>query len=59
MVLPYPDGGRPFDLPREFFSGEVSEGDVLDVRVERDPVETGRVAAENRRLLDGLSGGGR
>ena len=41
VVLPYPDGGRNFDVPREFCPGE-----------------TGWVAGENRRLLDGLAGGG-
>lgn len=31
---------------------------AFDVRVERDGEETGRLAEENRRLLDGLAGGG-
>lgn len=59
VVLPYPDGGRSFDVPREFFPGEASVGDVFDVRFERDRVETERVAEENRRLFDEISGGGR
>jgi hypothetical protein len=45
-------------VPRDFFPDEASVGDVFDVRVERDGEETGRLAEENRRLLDGLAGGG-
>ena len=59
VVLPYPDGRKSFDVPRDFFPGEASVGDVFDVRVERDGEETARLAEENRRLLDGLTGGGR
>ena len=58
MVLPYPGGLKSFDLPREFLPDGASVGDVFDVRFERDRVETERVAGENRRLLDGISGGG-
>ena len=59
VVLPYPDGRRGFDVPRELFPGEASVGDVLEVRVERDRGETRRQAEENRRLLEGLAGGER
>lgn len=59
VVLSYPDGGRSFDLPREFLPDGASVGDVLDVRFERERAETNRVAGENRRLLDGIPGGGR
>ncbi len=59
VALPYPDGGRSFDVPREFFPGDVSVGDVFDVRFEHDRGETERVAEKNRRLLDRLAGGGR
>ena len=59
MVLPYPDGRRGFEVPRAFFPDGASAGDVFDVRVERDAVETERLAEENRRLLGGLTGGGR
>ena len=59
VVLPYPDGRKSFDVPRELFPGEASVGDVFDVEVEHDPEETQRLAEENRRLLDGLTGGGR
>ena len=59
VVLPYPDGRESFDLPRELFPEAASAGDVFEVRVERDPIETERLAEENRRLLDGLAGGGR
>ena len=59
VVLPYPDGRKSFDVPREFFPEEASVGDVFDVRVELHPDETERLAEENRRLLDELAGGGR
>ena len=59
VVLPYPDGRKSFDVPRAFFPEGASAGDVFDVRVELDPAETARLAEENRRLLDGLAGGGR
>ena len=59
VVLPYPDGRKSFDVPRDFFPEEASAGDVFDVRAEHDREETGRLAEENRRLLDGLTGGGR
>ena len=59
VVLPYPDGGRTFDLPREFLPGGASVGDVFDVRLAYDRGETERLAEENGRLLDGLAGGGR
>ena len=59
VVLPYQDGQKGFDVPRELFPGEASVGDVCDVGVERDRGETGRQAEENRRLLEGLAGGER
>jgi hypothetical protein len=59
VVLPYPDGRKGFDLPRDLFPDGASAGDVFDVRLVHDPVETGRISEENRRLLDGLAGGGR
>ena len=58
VVLAYPEGRAAFDVPRSFFPDEASEGDVFDVRAVRDREETGRLAEENRRLLDGLAGGG-
>ena len=58
VVLPYPEGRKSFDLPREFLPDGSSVGDVFDVRFEHDRVETERVAGENRRLLDGIAGGG-
>ncbi len=57
VVLAYPEG-TAFDVPRGFFPDGASEGDVFDVRVVHDREETGRLAEENRRLLDGLAGGG-
>lgn len=58
VVLPYPGGRNGFDVPRDFFPHDASAGDVFDVRAERDREATGRLAEENRRLLDGLTGGG-
>ncbi|HEV2744297.1 MAG TPA: DUF3006 domain-containing protein [Rubrobacter sp.] len=58
VVLAYPEGRTAFDVPRDFFPDEASVGDVFDVRVQLDGEETGRLAEENRRLLDGLAGGG-
>ena len=58
VVLPYPGGRRSFDLPVEFLPEGASAGDVFEVRLERDLEETERLAGENRRLLDGLAGGG-
>nr|MBA3635917.1 DUF3006 domain-containing protein [Rubrobacteraceae bacterium] len=36
VLLPYPDGRRGFDVPRELLPEEVSAGDVFDVRFEYD-----------------------
>ena len=58
VVLAYPEGAA-FDVPRDFFPDGAPAGDVFDVRVEDDRAETGRLAGENLRLLDGLAGGGR
>lgn len=59
VVLPYPGGRKSFDLPRELLPDGASVGDVFDVRFEYDRAETERVADENRRLFDEISGGGR
>jgi len=59
VVLPYPDGRKSFDVPRELLPDGASVGDVFEVLLRHDPEETGRLAQENRRLLDGLAGGGR
>jgi hypothetical protein len=58
VVLTYPEGRTVFDVPRDLFPDRASVGDVFDVRVEHDQEETARLAGENRRLLDGLAGGG-
>ena len=57
VLLPYPEGRRSFDVPREFLPEDVSAGDVFDVRFEFDRDETLLIAEENRRLLDELLGG--
>jgi Protein of unknown function (DUF3006) len=56
VVVPIPDGGRSFDLPREMLPGSVAAGDEFEVRFERDLEETERIAAENWRLLGELLG---
>src|SRR5215208_5823718 len=57
VLLPYPDGRKTFDVPRELLPEEVSAGDVFEIRFEYDREETLRIAEENRRLLDELLGG--
>ncbi len=59
VLLPYPGGGRSFDLPRELLPEESAVGDVFEVRFVLCREETARSAAENRRLLDELLGGER
>ncbi len=56
VLLPYPDGGRSFDVPRELLPEAAAAGDVFEVRFEHDRAETERIAAENRRLLGELLG---
>src|SRR5215217_9461336 len=58
VLLPYPEGRKSFDVPRELLPEEVSAGDIFEVRFEYDRDETLRIAEENRRLLDKLLGGG-
>jgi hypothetical protein len=57
VLLPYPEGRKSFDVPRELLPEEVSAGDIFEVRFECDRDETLRLAEENRRLLDELLGG--
>ena len=59
VVLSYPHGRKSFDVPGELFPDGALVGDVFDVGVEHDREETEQLAGENRRLLDGLAGGGR
>ena len=54
VLLPYPDGGRTFHVPREMLPDGVSAGDVFEVRFELDSAETKRLADENRWLLGRL-----
>jgi hypothetical protein len=54
VLLPYPEGRRGFDAPRELLPEGASEGDVFEVRFEFDGAETARLAGENRRLLGEL-----
>ena len=56
VLLLYPDGRRSFDAPRELLPAGALAGDVFRARFERDAAETERLAAENRRLMDGLLG---
>ncbi len=56
VLLIYPEGRRSFDVPRELLPGDARAGDVFEVGFTRDPRETERMAAENKRLLDELLG---
>ena len=58
VLVLYPEGGRSFDVPRALLPEDASAGDVFRVGFERDREETDRLAAENRRLLGELLGGG-
>lgn len=58
VLLLYPEGRRGFDVPRELLPPEARPGDVFEARFVRDARETGRMAEENRRLLDELMGRG-
>lgn len=59
VLLLYPERGRSFDVPRDLLPDGVAAGDVLEVSFEHDREETGRIVAENRRLLHELLGGER
>ena len=52
----YPEGRRSFDVSREPLPQEAKAGDVFEVSFVHDQQDTGRMAAENRRLLDELLG---
>ena len=54
VLLPYPEGRRSFDVPRELLPREARPGDVFEVSFDYDRRETERMAAENKRLLDEL-----
>jgi Protein of unknown function (DUF3006) len=54
VLLPYPEGGRSFDAPRELLPRKAKPGDVLEVSFVHDRRETERMADENRRLMDEL-----
>jgi DUF3006 family protein len=56
VLLLYPDGKRSFDAPRGLLPEGASPGEVFEVRFEHDRAETGRLAEENRRLMDELLG---
>jgi hypothetical protein len=56
VLLLYPDGKRSFDAPRELLPEGASPGEVFEVRFEHDRAETGRLAEDNRRLMDELLG---
>ena len=56
VLLPYPEGRKSFDVPRELLPAEARPGDVFEARLDPDRAETERLARENRRLLDGLLG---
>lgn len=56
VLLPYPEGQRSFDVPRELLPQEAKPGDVFEVSFVRDRRETERMADDNKRLMDELLG---
>ncbi len=56
VLMLYPEGRRSFDVPRELLPEGSRAGDVFEVSFAHDPQETGRMAAENKSLLDELLG---
>ena len=56
VLLLYPGGRRCFDVPRELLPEGARAGDIFDVGFAHDREETGRMAAENKGLLDDLLG---
>ena len=56
VLLPYPEGGWSFDVPRKLLPWEAKPGDVSEVSFVHDRRETKRMANENRRLMDKLLG---
>ena len=56
VLLPYPEGRRSFDVPRESLPEEARPGDVFGISFVLDQEETRRAAEENERLLDELLG---
>ncbi len=56
VLMLYPEGRRSFDVPRELLPDGSRSGDVFEVSFTHDQRETGRIAAENKSLLDELLG---
>ena len=54
ILLLYPEGRRSFDVPRELLPEDARAGDVFEASFAHDREETGRLAAENKQLLDEL-----
>ncbi len=54
VLMPYSEGARTFDVPRELLPAGASAGDVFEARFELDAAETERLGEENRRLLGRL-----
>ncbi len=54
VLMLYPEGRRSFDVPRELLPESSRSGDVFEVSFTHDRQETGRMAAENKSLLDEL-----
>ncbi|MGB3682657.1 MAG: DUF3006 domain-containing protein [Rubrobacteraceae bacterium] len=56
VLLPYPDGKRTFDVPREAIPPDASPGDVFTVRFDHDREESERIGRDNQRMMDELLG---
>ena len=51
VLLPYPDDGRSFKVPRELLQEAVPAKDVCEACFEHDRGETERIVREDRRSL--------
>jgi hypothetical protein len=51
VLLPYPDDGRSFKVPRVMLQEAVPTKDVCEARFEHDRGETERIVRETRRPL--------
>ncbi len=56
VLLLYSEGRQSCDVPREVLPEDARAGDVFEASFAHDREETGRTAAENKRLLDDFLG---
>ena len=56
VLLLYPEGRQSCDVPRELLPEDARAEDAFEASFAHDREDTGRMAAENKRLLDDLLG---